>query len=158
MSLVDPKETRIAVSSEWNPTIEEIEQFFEKRGYVKVIDELLKTKEMQDYFQFRLVENFFSYTRPKVKFDGQTKGDIKWLLNQDALKRDVKVNVEIWLLKKSTDVGKLNEFEMQNVIYELEETIDDVFRQNGKKAILWHRTQEKKENQAMRRRIVLIEQ
>ena len=64
MSLVDPKETRIAVSSEWNPTIEEIEQFFEKRGYVKVIDELLKTKEMQDYFQFRLVENFFSYTRP----------------------------------------------------------------------------------------------
>ena len=123
MSLVDPKETRIAVSSEWNPTIEEIEQFFEKRGYVKVIDELLKTKEMQDYFQFRLVENFFSYTRPKVKFDEQTKGDIKWLLNQDALKRDVKLNVEIWLLKKSTDVGKLNEFEMQNVIYELEETI-----------------------------------
>lgn len=164
MSLIDPRETRVTISPEWNPTIAEIVKFFEEKGWSKIIDELLCFKSVKKYFKDHLVDDFESYTKPKVKLNEQTKEDIAWLLNKNALWRDLKVNVEIQVLKKSANIDEawkdLTLDKIMDVIYDLEENVDKIFGEiiSNPLLILWHRTEEKRENNVFRRTIVLIEE
>lgn len=165
MNLVDPRDTRIMISSNWSPTVGEIMQLFEEKGCTKVVDEFLQSESIQEYFRYHLVDNLSVYTDEKEKLPEETQKDVGWLLNQDALRRDVMVNAEIRALQLHgiADVEEaceqqLNETMLMDVIYWQEEAIDDVFKEVCKNSttIRWHRIHDEKEKNTFRRRIVLI--
>lgn len=165
MSLIDPRDTRITISSDWSPTVEEIMQLCDAKGCTKVIDELLQAESIQEYFRYHLVDNLSVYTDKKEKLPKETQKDVDWLLNQDALWRDVKVNVVIRALRlheiadmKEACKQQLNENMIKDVIYWQEEAIDDVFNEvcQNSAVIRWQRIHDEKEENTFRRRIVLI--
>lgn len=156
MSLVDPKETRVnvALKKQWNPTIEEIENFFEEEGMSIIIDELLQDEEVEKYFNYRLVQNFEAYTEPKIKLEEETRKNIEWFFNQKALMRDLKINIKVCILKKMKATSsssikdmcqRLTKDEIYDIIYNMEETIDNIFDKEPS-SIVCRRIQERRDN------------
>ena len=164
MILVDPKETRVNVTlkEKWNITIKEMEEFFKKEGASNVIDKLLQDEEVKKYFNYRLVQNFEAYTKPDIKLYEETRENIAWLLNPEALLRDLKVNVEVKILKEMDTTSsikdmcqRLSKDEIYNIIYDMEEAIDNIF-DKVPSSILYGRLQEQKENNTFRESIILL--
>ena len=164
MSLVDPKEARVnvALKKKWNITIKEMEEFFEEEGASSVIENLLQDEEVKKYFNYRLVQNFEAYTKPYIKLDKETSENIEWLLNQEALRRDVKVNVEVKILIEMDTTSnikdicqRLSKYELCDIICNMEEAIDDIFDKEPT-SIFCGRLQEQRENNTFRESIILL--
>ena len=161
MPLVDKSE-RISVLPDWNPSIEEILNSI-KSSDCSFLDALLDLDEIKAYFKFHMVDNYSVYLKPKFKLSEQSEKDISYLLNQDSLWIDVRLNAVIRALRlqqtKDVEVAvkSLTTTVLEDVIYELEEALDDVFGDKSFTSIVTlSRVFDEKDRNSSRSRYVII--
>lgn len=161
MQLVDARDTRINISSEWNPTVEEIVQLFDNNCCTKFINEMLETEPVRNYFEYHLVSNFNEFKSLPVQRNWTTI--INWILDKDALWNDVKVNTEIRLLHLQGNSNlqeackHLDKDVIMDVIYALDEAIVTFFQEAVSQGPLFYLSNWIKKDEA-RKKIILTEE
>ena len=172
MSLVDPKSTVITVPRDTMFTVEQIEEYFKHQEADEKIQKMLETKEIKDYFDYRLVGNFKDFLEEKfvakdrtLEFNDQEKKIVRYILNQEALMRDVRVNIEIKVLQKNfptVNIEKaceeLSKDDICDIIYNIEEEIDEIFTMlgNAPSYISDIMKKDEKDNNSVRTSIILL--